>query len=536
MKRIISFAAVLAMVFGSAACQKEVLTQKKGDSMVTFSVAIPVSESVTKAEMSDGSTADVLYYQAYVGDDRMHEGELRKSTVNAEGFKQFELTLNLVKNETYDILFWAQNSTVNYYSTDDLREVTVNYDGLANDEKRDAFFGSCLDFTPEGIATNKTVNLTRPFAQINFATSEEDWRNAESFVMTDKGLESQVTFTSLPTKFNVMTGDIVNDPSTWTGEVTMKYAQSPATEKDYANDYISYKGNDYAWVAMNYVLASKTEDSINSVKGEFVHAKNNAATALSSTVWNVPFKQNYKTNILGEFFTGGNKFIIQIVPSFVDEDNDGQSEDYILTTPLRYAFENGGQYTLDKDLKLSSPLEVSGNDVTLDLNGHTLEFENGSDAFYITSGTLTIKDSSEGNGTVKTQDKTAGYGVFVNGEGAVAKIEGGHFIIGVDDISKMDQTYAGNSAVYTKNGGKAYISGGKFEVQTTQTVDDVNLTRFLINKNGTAATEGGDIEISGGTFVKFDPSNNLADGAGTDYVVEGYKVEIEGDNYTVVEE
>ena len=172
----------------------------------------------------------------------------------------------------------------------------------------------------------------------------------------------------------------------------------------------------------------------------------------------------------------------------------------------------------------------------MDLNGHKLEFLNGSDAFNVTGGILTIKDgSTDGKGTVITQDKTAGYGVFVNGDGAVANIEGGHFIIGFDDISKMDQTYAGNSAVYTKNNGKAYISGGRFEVKTEQLgVLDNNLTRFLINRNGTAATAGGEIKISGGTFVKFDPSNNVAENPAESFVEDGYEVEQNGDEYTVV--
>ena len=48
---------------------------------------------------------------------------------------------------------------------------------------------------------------------------------------------------------------------------------------------------------------------------------------------------------------------------------------------------------------------------------------------------------------------------------------------------------------------------------------------FLINcldsayKNGTAK-----VIINGGTFVNFDPSNCTAEGAGTNFVADGYKV------------
>ena len=65
---------------------------------------------------------------------------------------------------------------------------------------------------------------------------------------------------------------------------------------------------------------------------------------------------------------------------------------------------------------------------------------------------------------------------------------------------------------------------------------------FLLNcldgayKDGTA-----NIVVTGGTFVNFDPSNNTAEGAGTDFVADGYRVVSEekenGDIwYTVVSE
>ena len=66
--------------------------------------------------------------------------------------------------------------------------------------------------------------------------------------------------------------------------------------------------------------------------------------------------------------------------------------------------------------------------------------------------------------------------------------------------------------------------------------------RYLINcvdasyKNGTAF-----IEIRGGTFVNVDPSNNAAEGEGTNFVADGYTViseeQTNGDTwYTVVAE
>lgn len=524
MKRIISFAAALTLVFGAASCQKDNLAGKEGDSTVTFTFELP-EETATKAQMADGSTVDVLYYEAYVDDGpAMYDGKVNK---NADG--KFSVELKLVSGQTYQLLFWAQKDGTGFYNTYDLRNIHVNYDGLSNDETRDAFYGSRLDFEPSGIATQETVYLYRPFAQVNFATSKEDWKGAETFV-TDYSaanrLKSRVEFNQLPNRFNVMTRDIV--PNSYAYRVEFDYNLAPISEDKYTNNWISYDGNDYAWVAMNYILASKDEMAVDAT-ARFIHKKNDVNSALVKEVPSVPVKQNYRTNILGEFFTGGNKFDIVIVPGFVDSMNnndtsdDENNPDYILTIPIRKAFELGGEVSLDNNLTISSPFELkSGKEVKVNLNGKSITCENGSDAFVVTNGTLTI----EGAGTVTTQDKTAGYAIIVDGPDAVVYVKGGDYVIGVDDVAQYGE-YACNSAVYAKNGGKAYVSGGLFKVDTEQTIAFPYSTRFLLNlkdKTADGSQDNNLIEVTGGSFVNFNPAANIAEGDPTNFVADGYKV------------
>ena len=52
MKRIISFAAALTLIFGAASCQKDNLAGKEGDSKVLFSFELP-EETATKADIAD---------------------------------------------------------------------------------------------------------------------------------------------------------------------------------------------------------------------------------------------------------------------------------------------------------------------------------------------------------------------------------------------------------------------------------------------------------------------------------------------------
>ena len=116
------------------------------------------------------------------------------------------------------------------------------------------------------------------------------------------------------------------------------------------------------------------------------------------------------------------------------------------------------------------------------------------------------------------------YVAHVDGEGIVVTVNGG--------------TYHGGGTVFNVQKGTLIVNGGFFQV----TPDiDTNDYRYVLNcidanyKNGTA-----NIIVKGGTFVNFDPSNNLAEGEGTDFVADGYKVisEVHGEDtwYTVVPE
>ena len=101
-----------------------------------------------------------------------------------------------------------------------------------------------------------------------------------------------------------------------------------------------------------------------------------------------------------------------------------------------------------------------------------------------------------------------------------------------------DYYYGGGTAVQVQEG-TLVINGGTFACEP---FGDPYGYNFLINcvdsayKNGTAK-----VIIQGGMFINFDPSNNSAEGAGTNFVADGYKVvpqtQTNGDIwYTVVAE
>lgn len=541
MKRIISFAAALSMIFGAASCQKDNLAGKEGDTTVKFSVVIP-DEVVTKA-ISDGMTVDELKWEVYDHDNdkRLYYGTVSECAV-VNGKNQFVLELNLVSNLTYDLLFWAQKSGTDHYDTYNLKEVRFNnrdMSVLGNDETRDAFFGSLKEFhTGANVATQNTVVLKRPFAQINIASSPSDWERARPFIEEivdgkEHGLKSKVVIDNAYTAFNVFEGDVVGGTST----VTYTYNLSPASQ-DYDNypnvswqnmpdNYISHNGEKYGWTAMNYVFAPKDGATINKVSAYFVHSKNDENTALTKEIISVPFKQNYRTNILGEIFTGGNKFTVVVDASF-------NNPDYTLADPLMIAFEHGGDITLNSDLDIPSSLVLkSGKELTLDLNGYTITTTR--DLWNSTEGVwsmlsvqeaakLTIKDS-KGTGAIVAKENDS-YTFDVRG-GSTLTIEGGK--------------YVGNiSSVYVEEG-TVNIKGGHFSIMQLSEPANGGDERFTLNCYDANYTNGtANIYVTGGSFVNFDPSDNLSEGAATNYVTAGYIVTESTDGeatvYTVVAE
>ena len=189
------------------------------------------------------------------------------------------------------------------------------YAGLANDESRDAFYGSYPNF--KAGSNPETIYLYRPFAQVNFGASPEDWKSASPFVVDDEDkvkVKSSMTIAGVPNAFNVKTGDVVNGE---VANVEFSLNAAPIAEGKYTNNYITHNQKDYAWVAMNYILAPEDGANVN-VSAGFVHMKNES-NPLVKEVPQVPVKQNHRTNILGDVFTEGNTFQIVIVPGFTDE-------------------------------------------------------------------------------------------------------------------------------------------------------------------------------------------------------------------------
>jgi uncharacterized protein (DUF1330 family) len=147
----------------------------------------------------------------------------------------------------------------------------------------------------------------------------------------------------------------------------------------------------------------------------------------------------------------------------------------------------------------------------LNLNGHTIKNAEGNkdtDVIIVREGaTLTIN----GEGTIEAVSGNDGFTVIA--EGTVI-INGGEFKSGVDAAG------APNAVVYARGNGKVFVNGGVFHNEHT--------SKFVLNKKD-ADRATTTIEVRGGLFQNFNPANNAAENAGTNFLAKGYGV-IEKEN------
>ena len=199
---------------------------------------------------------------------------------------------------------------------------------------------------------------------------------------------------------------------------------------------------------------------------------------------------------------------------------------------LKVVLANGGKLTVSEEIRTNNSDDTAADRViiskptTLNLNAKIVSPDNmgNNDINFcalIVDADTTINAGE--NGGIDT-GVNGGYGINVR-NGATLTINGGSY-------------YGGGTAVQVQEG-TLTITGGHFAVEAFGEPYGYN---FLLNcidsayKNGTAK-----IIVKGGTFVNFNPANCKAEGAGTNFVADGYKVvsaaQANGDTwYTVVPE
>ena len=330
-KLFLGMFAAAGMLLATSCSNDELdVVQSGNEAQVTFSLA--AEGGIATRAISDGTGAKKLVYAVYNAN-----GELIKTIANTDVNGQIvdnsafdnglteNVTITLAKGQQYTVAFWAQNPNCTAYTTTDLKNVTIDYAGLNNDETRDAFF-KAETFTVTG-NTEIDVVLKRPFAQINVGVYQTDW---DAAVASEIEIEkSKVTIEKAATSINLLTGEVEGEETVEYGFATIptQFTTPETLDVDLDKDGTKEK---YVYLSMSYILANDATTGYAKATLEdldFTFAPKSGNNINFSEGLNaVPVQRNWRTNIIGKILTGDVTFNITIDPIYDGEYNNGEAQ------------------------------------------------------------------------------------------------------------------------------------------------------------------------------------------------------------------
>lgn len=330
-KLFLGMFAAAGMLFATSCSNDELdVVQSGNEAQVTFSLA--AEGGIATRAISDGTGAKKLVYAVYNASGELIEtiantdvnGQIVDNSAFDNGLTE-NVTITLAKGQQYTVAFWAQNPNCTAYTTTDLKNVTIDYAGLNNDETRDAFF-KAETFTVTG-NTEIDVVLKRPFAQINVGVYQTDWDAAKA-----SGIEiekSKVTIENAATSINLLTGEVGGEQTVEYGFdiIPAQFATPETLDVDLDKD--GTKEN-YVYLSMSYILANDettgyAKTSLEDLDFTFAPISGNNIN-FSEGLNAVPVQRNWRTNIIGKILTGDVTFNITIDPIYDGEYNNGEAQ------------------------------------------------------------------------------------------------------------------------------------------------------------------------------------------------------------------
>lgn len=388
-------AAALALLL-STACQREELANGilPGEEVnVTISAVMPSGGPEVKSaeDPGDGSAINRCVLGVYLVNGSTQElyGSVMYEAVSG-GTATFE-DVALLTGYDYKLVFWADNvaetsalSTDNHYTVTFERtapQVSYKSEGTYtnSDDTRDAFFG-VFDLKGFSGTVEDSYTLTRPFGQLNIFTT--DYAGIQNDAL--KPEQVQLTFPSIPTGMNLLTGETTSTEVTGTVSSIPTLIASPVVSgaKQLSFDYI------FAPADQQLMLQN--------IKMAFYDASGSQLSIESYTFPELPVQRNYRTNVSGALLTKSADLTIDISKVFAGDKNVD-----LHTVSSAQEVEKTLQdiAALNEDARPESVVftfaqELDDADNTIELPALTtevvLDFDGG-----ISSAGLTVKDDSD---------------------------------------------------------------------------------------------------------------------------------------------
>lgn len=578
MKKLIYSALALSGLLFAASCQQETLEPAQTGATVTFTVQVP--EVATKGIGDDVSSINDLVYAVYRTTEETKEAAIAAMDQNYLVYQvnpdattfvdgKTNVTLELVNDQNFLILFWAQNSDSWVKGTEfDLTKVTYPDELSGNNKDYAAFSGVSFVKKVDG-SRAESVTLTRPFAQINIATI--DPANFDVTVNT-----TAVEVAGAGASFNV-----AKQKAEGTKTVKFSAAAKPS------NDAFMVNANEYThYVAMNYVFANG-----NVAVTYDITTQNHGV--VNNTVPEVPVAANYRTNIIGNLLTADADYTVVLDKEWGSPDEnvevitDGLVKKlstgvYEISNAngLAYAsqnlFQNGGEFVLLNDVDMAgySPLAVKsgegywnsayldhkqlfefdgGNHVIKNLPGMFIMFIKKAWVSDVTIKNLTLETPNIAY-NVEDSPETDGVGAFIGFAEATenvvldnchvkgGKIEGGHWTGGlvgyaagysgedgpVFETLTIKDCSVKNATVTGKGSCGGIIGHATGDAWTLVDMDNITVTSNTISSTGDSKVKAGSVMGTLGIAGAPVTVNGVTKTGGTtidDYEVSGNRVE-----------
>ncbi|MBR6757090.1 MAG: hypothetical protein IKM35_01230, partial [Bacteroidaceae bacterium] len=354
-----------------------------------------------------------------------------------------------------------------------------------------------------------SVELKRPFAQLNIGTNDFDEATDASYAPT----QSAVTVKKIATTLNLWDGTVSDEQ-----DVTFGYDTIPAATEP-------FPVADYQYLAMNYVLVGKDKEVFDIV---YMYRDNNNLEQ-TNAVGSVPMQRNYRTNIYGSLLTNDVKVEVDMEPDY-DGNLPGTLEEELII-----ASQVGGTVTLTAPVTLSKTLNVNA-DMIINLNGQTItgpsearDAANNRVHAIVNNANLTIN-----GGTITSPAGNGGSAIYNNADATLTInnveingapiVDGGWPSYGINNYGTMT---INGAKVNTYHGGIA-TGGNGVAVIEDATVDVGLNTQTKQTSWALYVFDNGQMTVNGGTFKNTKNENGQVYGGGYICAISTSKTIING--------
>ena len=324
MKKLIYCAAALVTALFAGSCQQELLDTAQSGSTVTYTVEMP--QVATKA-VGEADSVNNLVYAVYrvIDNTNLSDKEAKENLAtnsrnyqlmyqedtpvvkdNQSGKKLAHISLELINDQRYVVIFWAQKGYTWFKKGDPFTTVTYPATLDGNNDAYDAFTN--VDVISVDGSFSKDITLVRPFAQLNIATVVPGPTQEYPNRYTDfKVSTTAVEVDGVARSFNV--GAQVGE-----SEGKVDFAAAAPISQEFNATYPAY-------LSMNYVFVLANQSN---VKVSYDINTNKYGT-VENTVPNVPIARNYRTNIIGNLLTSDVDYNVELAP-WAENSNTGTTE------------------------------------------------------------------------------------------------------------------------------------------------------------------------------------------------------------------